>query len=112
MERDEAWEPTTRIPVLDEDILEVCTQSHLAWHHSFAEGLMFTAWKSLLLRSQGGHQTKAARQCSHCSHAVQQTQIALQLHCSHITGWTVASKADKHCATIQRRLYVEYHMSN
>ena len=44
MERDEAWEPTTRIPVLDEDILEVCKQSHLAWHHSFAEGLMFTAW--------------------------------------------------------------------
>ncbi len=29
MEKDEAWEPTTRIPVLDEDILEVCKQSHL-----------------------------------------------------------------------------------
>lgn len=32
MEKDEAWEPTTRIPVLDEDILEVCKPSHPAWH--------------------------------------------------------------------------------
>ncbi len=26
MEREEAWEPTTRIPILDEDILEVLVE--------------------------------------------------------------------------------------
>lgn len=32
MEKDEAWEPTTRIPVVDEDILEVhlYTTNHIA----------------------------------------------------------------------------------
>jgi hypothetical protein len=49
MEKDEAWEPTTRIPVLDEDILEVCKQSCFACHQQHAEGLVITAWSSLLL---------------------------------------------------------------
>ena len=42
MEKDEAWQPTTRIPVLDEDILEVCKQSHPARHQYHAEVLVFT----------------------------------------------------------------------
>ena len=71
MEKDEAWEPTTRIPVLDEDILEVCKQSHAACHQYHVEDLVFTAWSLVCCcpaftgwLSQDG--TTAARQCSDC----------------------------------------------
>ncbi len=64
-----------------------------------------------VLRKHNSYWTEAARQCSHCWHALQKTQTALQLHCSHITGWTVISQADTHSATMQGRLYVEHHTS-